>query len=78
VYFDAVAFQLDNLDEIKHGMEFLGKKVQLDEYRVKSTDEVTGTAPWRVYVARPKMISTLSSTTINGQYVDRRVEVNLT
>jgi len=78
VYFDAEAFEVADLDEIKHGMDYLGQKVQLDEYKVKSTDEVTGSAPWRIYVARPKKISTLSGTTVNGQCVDRRVEVNLT
>lgn len=78
VYFDAEAFELADLVEIKHAMDFLGQKVQFDEYRVKSIDEVTGSAAWRIYVARPKKITTLSGTTINGQYVDRRVEVDLT
>ena len=77
VYFDAEAYELNDITQINHAMKFLGKKVKLDEYRVKSIDEVSGKALWRIYVAKPKSISTLSSTTINGQYIDRRVDVNL-
>lgn len=77
VYFDAEGYELDDITQINHAMKFLGQKVKLDEYRVKSINEVTGNAPWRIYVAKPKNISTLSGTTISGKYVDRRVAVNL-
>ena len=77
VYFDAEAYEIDDVTQINHAMKFLGEKVKLDEYRVKSIDEVTGNALWRIYMARPSTISTLSGTTINGQYVDRRVAVDI-
>jgi uncharacterized protein YhbP (UPF0306 family) len=78
VYFEARASELENLDEIRTAMQILGKRVTKDEFKIHGVDEVTGKAVWRIYKAVPKTISKLiEGEYINGQYVDRRMQIEL-
>lgn len=78
VYFDASVKELENVDEIRAAMEALSKRVTKDEFRVKSADEVTESATWRIYKAVPQIVSKLTTGEyINGQYVDKRIEIVL-
>ncbi|PWT95813.1 MAG: hypothetical protein C5B53_10875 [Candidatus Melainabacteria bacterium] len=78
VYFDTLVHELEDLDEIRAAMKVLGKRVTKDEFRVKSVEEVTKAAAWRIYKAMPQVVSKLTTGEyINGQYVDKRVEISL-
>lgn len=78
VYFEADAFELDEVHEIESAIDTLGKRVTKDEFRVKSVEEVTHTAAWRIYKAVPRAISKLTNGEyVNGQYVDRRISIQL-
>ena len=78
VYFEVNVEELNNEQEINHAMEVLDKRVTKDEFRVKKIEEVTNEGVWRIYKAIPVKISVLTSGEfINGQYVDKRVEVDL-
>lgn len=78
VYFEAEAFELNDVVESKKAMVVLGARVKQDEFRSKKIGEVTGDGVWRIYKAVPHKISKLTEGEyINGQYVDRRIEIDL-
>jgi len=78
VYFEVEVFELSDTVEIERAMQILGQRVTVDEFRVKQIKEVTGSAVWRIYKAVPKIISKLvEGEYINGQYVDKRIQINL-
>jgi nitroimidazol reductase NimA-like FMN-containing flavoprotein (pyridoxamine 5'-phosphate oxidase superfamily) len=78
VYIEATVSELHDAEEISIAVEALGRRYQKDEFRVKSIDAVTNAATWRIYKANPKAVSKLTEGEyINGQYVDKRIEINL-
>lgn len=78
VYFEVDVEELDDIDEIEKVKEIFDKRANQDEFKVKSSDRVTGDAPWRIYKAVPYKVSKLTEgENINGQYVDKRVEIDL-
>lgn len=78
VYFEAHVEELSDNGEIVQAMEILNKRVTKDEFRVKKIEEVTGAGVWRIYKATPIKISKLAEGEyVNGQYVDKRVEIEL-
>lgn len=77
VYFDAVAEQLEDTGEIKRAMKILAERVTVEEFKIKDIKEVTGSSAWRIYVARPRQISKLSSDSVDGQYIDKRIDIQL-
>ena len=78
VYFEAEAFELNDAEESEKAMVVLGARVTQDEFRVKNITEVTGDGAWRIYKAVPHKISKLTEGEyVNGQYVDRRIEIDL-
>lgn len=78
VYLEAKAEEVKDETEITDAMEILNKRVTKDEFRVKKIGEVTDQGVWRIYKATPLKISKLTEgELINGQYVDKRVEVKL-
>ena len=78
VYFEAEVSELENTSEIESAIRTLGKRITKDEFKVKRIDEVINSGVSRIYRAVPKTISTLTEGEfINGQYVDRRVEIDL-
>lgn len=59
-------------------MELLNKRVTKAEFRIKNIAEVTADDIWRIYQATPTNISKLTKGEyINGQYVDRRIDIRL-
>jgi hypothetical protein len=73
-----VGKELSEITEITKGLEVLNKRLTKDEFRVKKVEQVTTSGAWRIYKAIPKVISKLTDGEfINGQYVDKRVEINL-
>ncbi len=78
VYFEAEVEEITENKEIQFAMNVLGKRVTKEEFRVKKVEEVTEEGAWRIYKAKPLKITKLSrGTTVNGQYIDERVEVSL-
>jgi uncharacterized protein YhbP (UPF0306 family) len=78
VYFEAEAVELNDPQEAGEGMSILAARVTQDELKIKEVSAVTGEGAWRIYKAVPKKISKLKEGEyINGQYVDRRVDINL-
>lgn len=78
VYFESIVSILEDEIEIKQAMELLNKRVTKDEFRIKKIGEVTSDGIWRIYRAAPTKISKLTKGEfINGQYVDRRIDIRL-
>jgi len=78
VYFEAQAVELNDTQEVKKAMMILGNRATQDEFKIWKISEVTEGGAWRIYKAIPKKASKLTEGEyINGQYVDRRVEINL-
>lgn len=78
VYMEAKVYELTDENEVKEGVKIRDSRAKVEEFRVKKIEEVTGEGIWRVYKAVPSKISKLTSGEyINGQYVDKRIEVSL-
>ena len=78
MYFEAQAAELNDAQEAKKAMSILGARVTQDEFRVKKIGEVIKDGAWRIYKAIPQKISKLKEGEyIDGQYVDRRIEIDL-
>jgi len=78
VYFKAKAIELSDRQEVEKAMATLGARVTQEEFRIKKVGEVMEGGEWRVYKAIPQNISKLKDGEyVNGQYVDRRIEIDL-
>jgi uncharacterized protein YhbP (UPF0306 family) len=78
VYFEATASELHNVDDIKSAVQVLDKRTTVDMFRIKSASEVIGDSISRIYKASPHSVSKLTEgQMLNGQYVDKRVDVDL-
>ena len=78
VYVDAQAVELNDVREAKEAMSILSARVTQEEFRIKKIGEVTEEGVWRIYKATPQSVSKLKEGEYaNGQYVDRRIEINL-
>lgn len=79
VYFDAEAIELDDHAAIEQATAILHARPQPDKFTVKGVNDVTGTAAWRVYKAKPLEISKRADTVDgdSGQAVTVRTQVQL-
>lgn len=78
VYFEVKVVELSREKEILKAINIMNRRVTVDDFRIKSIDEVMDKGVWRIYKAIPKKVSKLSKGKfINGQYIDNRVEINL-
>jgi general stress protein 26 len=77
VYFDATAEALQSTADISNAMEILSKRVKIDEFKVKSIEQVSGKSVWRIYKAMPLEITQLAGSSVNGQHVDKRINVRI-
>jgi|SRR5579872_1514815 len=78
VYFESKVIILEDEKEVRQAIEVLDKRVSKDQFRLKGIQEVTGEGVCRIYKAVPYRITKLTEGEyINGQYVDKRVEVKL-
>ncbi len=78
VYFEAKVEELKDKEKIDQALEVFNKRVTKEEFRVKRIQDVTSDGVWRVYKAVPLEVSKLTEGEfINGQYVDKRVEIDL-
>lgn len=78
VYIEAKLIELTDDAEVKYAIDLRNKRVTQDEFKVKNIQEVTGKGEWRVYKAIPLKTSKLTEGEyLNGQYIDKRVEIEL-
>lgn len=74
VYVKAKAYELTDQKEIEHAMKYLyGRKNKTP----RKVDEFLGDYPRRVYKAVPEKFWLNTDGDINGNYVDKRIEVDL-
>ncbi|MHB1864715.1 MAG: pyridoxamine 5'-phosphate oxidase family protein [Candidatus Saccharimonadales bacterium] len=77
VYFDAVAKELNDEEEILAAMKLLQTWDQDEKFKINSLTDVTGDAVWRVYMATPIKIYKRADKTLKGQAITIREEVRL-
>lgn len=78
VYFQCDVEELSDEAEISKAMNVLDSRVEKDEFRIKKIQDVTGDGVWRIYKAIPNKVSKLTKGEyINGQLIDKRVEISL-
>ena len=78
VYFEAQAVELEDMQEVKNAMTIFSNRATQDEFKIWKIEEVTENGEWRIYKAIPKKISKLKEGEyVNGQYVDRRIDIDL-
>lgn len=80
VYFEAIVKELNKEKEIRRAVEILNKRSINDDFKIKSIDKlVNNKGISRLYKCIPKKIYKLTDGKfINGQYIDERVEINVT
>lgn len=78
VYFEANVEEINDREKAQKAFEIRDKRAKKEEFKVKSVEEVIGDGQWRVYKAVPYSVTKLSSGEyVNGQYVDKRYEIEL-
>jgi nitroimidazol reductase NimA-like FMN-containing flavoprotein (pyridoxamine 5'-phosphate oxidase superfamily) len=78
VYMEATTEELSKEEDVAAGIELFNARATGDDFKIKSPADVTGEGVWRIYKAVPTQISLLENGEyINGQYVDKRVPVDL-
>jgi nitroimidazol reductase NimA-like FMN-containing flavoprotein (pyridoxamine 5'-phosphate oxidase superfamily) len=56
VYLAGHAVELEEPDDVRMGIEIMGRKLQPERWQIEGTDDVTGEGPWRVYRAHPTTV----------------------
>ena len=51
VYIRAAATELEEESEVRHGMDVIARREQVEKWRIEDISEVTGDGPWRIYKA---------------------------
>lgn len=79
VYLECDAKELQEEDEIRHGMQVMHTRPQADRYTVHDIADAQGDKQWRIYRATPQKVYALSpeDEIIGGQSIDTKVEVQL-
>ena len=78
VYMEAEVEEFLKDNDVKDGTKIFNERVIKDEFRIKNSGDVTGRGEWRIYKATRTKTSLLGEGEyINGQYIDKREEVNL-
>jgi nitroimidazol reductase NimA-like FMN-containing flavoprotein (pyridoxamine 5'-phosphate oxidase superfamily) len=66
VYIAARAVELDDPDEVRHGIEVMARREQPDRWVIKDSSNVTGEGPWRIYRASPETIDVRADAEAGG------------
>jgi uncharacterized protein YhbP (UPF0306 family) len=77
VYIKAKVQMLINKNEIEDAILLLQKRKSRPSSKLRSSEEFLGKYPRRVYKAIPIKIWMSTDGEVNGNYVDKRVEINL-
>ena len=77
VYFESTCVELMTAEELKVAMDILNRRVTKEEFRIKDLSGVTGKGMWLIYKASTQKLYKLTDEIVNGQYLDKRVEITL-
>lgn len=77
VYIQAKAYMLTEEKEIERGVMILSKRKGKPSSKLRSAQEFMGNYPRRVYKAVPEKVWLNDVGEINGNYIDKRVEIKL-
>lgn len=78
VYLQAKVEEINDSVTAEKAFKIRDERANVEEFKVKNVEEVTGNGQWRVYKAIPYNISKLGKGEhINGQYIDKRYEITL-
>lgn len=77
VYIQGKAYEVNNEREIKHALSYLDGRVNKKKDPKTRVAEFQGNKPRRVYKAVPEKVWVNGEGDIGGEYVDKRVEVDL-
>ena len=77
VYIQAKAYELSDEKEIKHALSYLDGRVNKKKDPKTRVAEFQGDKPRRLYKALPEKVWVNGEGNINGNYIDKRIEVDL-
>lgn len=77
IYIQAKAYELTDEKEIKHAFSYLNGRVNKKKDPKTRIAQFQGNKPRRVYKAVPEKVWINTEGDIDGEYVDKRVEVSL-
>ena len=77
VYIQAKAYELDDEKEIEHALSYLDGRVHKKKDPKIRIAQFQGDKPRRVYKAVPEKVWMNDEGDINGEYIDKRVEIDL-
>lgn len=78
VYIQATVEEINDPEMAEKAIKIRDSRAKVEEFKVKSVGDVTGSGQWRVYKATPYNVSKLGKgEQTNGQYVDKRYEIEL-
>lgn len=78
VYFDATAVELNDVAVLPAAIKLVDSRNDKEEkYMIRSVENVTGDAVWRIYKATPIKAWKRADATVNGQAVTVREDVSL-
>jgi len=77
VYIQAKGYELGDEKEIKHALIYLDGRVNKKKDPKTRIAQFQGDKPRRIYKAVPEKVWINGEGDINGNYVDKRVEINL-
>lgn len=78
VYIEANVKKLEGVSEVEDAIKIHNARATKEKFRVKDLNEVTGKGVWRVYKAIPQKVYKLTDGEyIEGQYVDKKIEISL-
>lgn len=75
LYIDAIAKELVDNQEILDAIEVRNTRVQLERFRVKTIEDVSGLASWRIYKAKVTSMYFRKQDEIGGQLVTSRRKI---
>ena len=77
VYIQAKAYKLEDLKEIEHALKYLDGRVNKKKDPTTRVAEFQGDKPRRIYKAIPEKIWMNDVGNVNGNYIDKRIEIKL-
>lgn len=77
VYIQGKAYELDSEKEIKHALSYLDGRVKKKKDPKTRITQFQGNKPRRIYKAIPEKVWVNGEGEIDGEYIDKRVEINL-
>ena len=77
VYIQAKAYQLEDPKEIENALKYLDGRVNKKKDPTTRVAEFQGDKPRRIYKAIPEKIWMNDVGNVNGNYIDKRIEIKL-